>query len=459
MRSQYAEEYNHQLVRNHEPTKARRRSSDVSSSALSLIVIGGFGLKRAGTAIKCKQCGLLVGPNEDSEHKLTCAVKKIDLNSDKKSTHKQLRWLKKWKQNSISKKSENNNDVRIKDQSNRKDENGSIQNERPGTATLDRPSVLDLNALISVDMTLSVKALNVSAPPADDPIPRPETVTLLRPTPNLNVPNVPDNYDKSSVSIKNETQTPRRLISKTTKGRSRARRDSIISENPLSKYSSATNLKEKLPVPCKTCVRSTLPERLHSHGASGAFKANLGTIKRKKKSENLTKVTSNHKKLILNNSQHNPNRTKNPKSFSVLKSLSSTNLSKTSKSKSTANKKQSNNKASDNRNTVLAPTVKPETLKVPNNNSSNASPKTVKKSPSKSEPSNTATSGSIIDMATPGENNVKHEENLSVPEASNLPKRPLKRGPPTLLCYICGREFGTKSLPLHEPHCLEVSFI
>ncbi|OCT98514.1 zinc finger protein 474 isoform X2 [Xenopus laevis] len=27
--------------------------------------------------------------------------------------------------------------------------------------------------------------------------------------------------------------------------------------------------------------------------------------------------------------------------------------------------------------------------------------------------------------------------------------------PKTLICYICGREFGTKSLPIHEPKCLE----
>lgn len=30
------------------------------------------------------------------------------------------------------------------------------------------------------------------------------------------------------------------------------------------------------------------------------------------------------------------------------------------------------------------------------------------------------------------------------------------KGPRTLTCYLCGREFGTASLPLHEPKCLEV---
>lgn len=28
----------------------------------------------------------------------------------------------------------------------------------------------------------------------------------------------------------------------------------------------------------------------------------------------------------------------------------------------------------------------------------------------------------------------------------------------TLTCYLCGREFGTASLPLHEPRCLEVNY-
>ncbi|KAJ9594904.1 hypothetical protein L9F63_013795, partial [Diploptera punctata] len=31
----------------------------------------------------------------------------------------------------------------------------------------------------------------------------------------------------------------------------------------------------------------------------------------------------------------------------------------------------------------------------------------------------------------------------------------VKSGPRTVLCYLCGREFGTASYPLHEPHCLQ----
>ena len=31
-----------------------------------------------------------------------------------------------------------------------------------------------------------------------------------------------------------------------------------------------------------------------------------------------------------------------------------------------------------------------------------------------------------------------------------------KRKPRTITCYICGREFGSASFPIHEPKCLQV---
>lgn len=39
---------------------------------------------------------------------------------------------------------------------------------------------------------------------------------------------------------------------------------------------------------------------------------------------------------------------------------------------------------------------------------------------------------------------------------STTPIRGSSGGKRTLTCYICGREFGTASLSLHEPKCLEV---
>uniref|UniRef100_A0ABI7ZMQ9 C2HC/C3H-type domain-containing protein n=1 Tax=Felis catus TaxID=9685 RepID=A0ABI7ZMQ9_FELCA len=37
-----------------------------------------------------------------------------------------------------------------------------------------------------------------------------------------------------------------------------------------------------------------------------------------------------------------------------------------------------------------------------------------------------------------------------------FPLRPaMIRRPPTIICYICGREYGTKSIAIHEPQCLK----
>ncbi|KAG8130797.1 hypothetical protein E2320_017348 [Naja naja] len=39
--------------------------------------------------------------------------------------------------------------------------------------------------------------------------------------------------------------------------------------------------------------------------------------------------------------------------------------------------------------------------------------------------------------------------------ASSPDKSPMIRRPPTVICYICGREYGTHSIGIHEPQCLK----
>uniref|UniRef100_A0A2I2YS77 C2HC/C3H-type domain-containing protein n=1 Tax=Gorilla gorilla gorilla TaxID=9595 RepID=A0A2I2YS77_GORGO len=33
------------------------------------------------------------------------------------------------------------------------------------------------------------------------------------------------------------------------------------------------------------------------------------------------------------------------------------------------------------------------------------------------------------------------------------------RRPPAVVCYICGREYGTKSISIHEPQCLKKMYL
>lgn len=52
-------------------------------------------------------------------------------------------------------------------------------------------------------------------------------------------------------------------------------------------------------------------------------------------------------------------------------------------------------------------------------------------------------------------NDTQSSTNLTKIQLKTLPVR-VKSAKRTLTCYICGKEFGTASLPLHEPKCLEV---
>ncbi|XP_029475883.1 zinc finger protein 474-like [Rhinatrema bivittatum] len=61
------------------------------------------------------------------------------------------------------------------------------------------------------------------------------------------------------------------------------------------------------------------------------------------------------------------------------------------------------------------------------------------------------TAGSNIKTASLGNEN--KQSNKTTTPASDQP--PIVRRPQTIVCYICGREFGTKSIDIHEPQCLK----
>ncbi|XP_019490827.1 PREDICTED: zinc finger protein 474 isoform X1 [Hipposideros armiger] len=49
--------------------------------------------------------------------------------------------------------------------------------------------------------------------------------------------------------------------------------------------------------------------------------------------------------------------------------------------------------------------------------------------------------------------NSKQQRNMATPPVADKPA--MIRRPPTIVCYICGREYGTKSIAIHEPQCLK----
>uniref|UniRef100_A0A2C9JJT7 C2HC/C3H-type domain-containing protein n=1 Tax=Biomphalaria glabrata TaxID=6526 RepID=A0A2C9JJT7_BIOGL len=59
----------------------------------------------------------------------------------------------------------------------------------------------------------------------------------------------------------------------------------------------------------------------------------------------------------------------------------------------------------------------------------------------------------------PGSMPIQETNNNSLVDKSNSGSKSREespqRGPKTVICYICGREFGTKSISIHEPQCLD----
>ncbi|XP_063956234.1 zinc finger protein 474-like isoform X1 [Lytechinus pictus] len=47
------------------------------------------------------------------------------------------------------------------------------------------------------------------------------------------------------------------------------------------------------------------------------------------------------------------------------------------------------------------------------------------------------------------------KENQMKSSKPRTPKTPIPRRPPTVVCYLCGREFGSKSISIHEPQCIK----
>ncbi|XP_063088523.1 zinc finger protein 475 isoform X2 [Cavia porcellus] len=55
------------------------------------------------------------------------------------------------------------------------------------------------------------------------------------------------------------------------------------------------------------------------------------------------------------------------------------------------------------------------------------------------------------DLSAP--TNSREQKNTAAPSVPD--KSTMIRHPPTVVCYICGREYGTKSISIHEPQCLK----
>ncbi|KYB26354.1 hypothetical protein TcasGA2_TC033817 [Tribolium castaneum] len=272
--------------------------------------------------------------------------------------------------------------------------------ERPLTATLDKPTVLNISLIGIIDMsTVRKEFLNISNLCR---FPIALTITKRKKTPVINRPlSLPspekhkgckkrpetseDSYEEEeSMSIqsakikpgKTNTTVKKPSILSKKKPLSDANNNTKTFKIPRKRAGTVAKLLEvnkndlgkstKLPEPCKTCGRPDQPERFHSHPAT--------PLKIVKKEEP-------------------------PK----MKSTVQKPVAMKYKSKQSAEKK------------ALPPAQRKPSL--------------------------------------PAQKLVHTPPNVGVSPETATPR--VKSAKRTLTCYLCGREFGTASLPLHEPKCLQ----
>ncbi|XP_044265542.1 uncharacterized protein LOC123011902 [Tribolium madens] len=272
--------------------------------------------------------------------------------------------------------------------------------ERPLTATLDKPTVLNISLIGIIDMsTVRKEFLNISNlcrfPIALTITKRKKIAVINRP---LSLPSPEkqkgckkrpetseDSYEEEeSISIQSAKIKPGKINTAVKKPSVLSKKKPLSDANnntktfkiPRKRAGTVAKLLEvnksnlskstKLPEPCKTCGRPDQPERFHSHPAT--------PLKIVKKEEP-------------------------PK----MKSTVQKPVAMKYKSKQSAEKKP-----------LPPPQRKP---------------------------------------SLPAQKLVHSPPNVGVSPETSTPR--VKSAKRTLTCYICGREFGTASLPLHEPKCLQ----
>ncbi|XP_021938148.1 uncharacterized protein LOC110838834 isoform X2 [Zootermopsis nevadensis] len=176
---------------------------------------------------------------------------------------------------------------------------------------------------------------------------------------------------------------------------------------------------DEVPEPCRTCGRPEQPERFHSHPPPTSHR--LRSAARRQHDDNNN--NSHHQDDASYNNNNNNHRDDATKSV----------VSKSSVSKPVPMNYRSGKSIRRRSDLTKTAAGKPAPITV----SLGARPdaKTAEMQPAgRKSPMNTGRGGGHL-----------------VPDD----RPPVRPGPRTVLCYLCGREFGTASFPLHEPHCLQ----
>ncbi|XP_071053485.1 uncharacterized protein [Onthophagus taurus] len=326
------------------------------------------------------------------------------------------------------------------------------ENARPLTATLEKPQVLDIRYIDKIDMSLVRKeflcitnlcrALPVAVskarrkPPPNSQRRHGVTRPLILPSKGIQKISRPGTSDDSWEDESSCSQTPTARAKKYDLNRRHKmikQPAPVTSSAPVRKPSKkishndtnnnfntyrVTKKRMVVPLPCNTCGRPDQPERFHSHPETPGNHSPKKKMDVKAPIKNVVQkpVAIKYKSKLIE--KNNKNK--------VLVTPGKTNSGNVRLGKINSGNIHLGNVNSGN--------VNLRNVNLRNINSGNIN-------------SGNINSGKIISGKPTSASTPIIDENKD--------KKETGKGPKTLMCYICGREFGTMSLPIHEPKCLE----
>ncbi|XP_044735671.1 zinc finger protein 474-like [Chrysoperla carnea] len=363
--------------------------------------------------------------------------------------------------------------------------------DRPGTATLVRPRLLNENLRNILDMSLITKDLLQIIPNlcqndefsknSNSIRPAQKTATIVKRVVKKSVKQIPNENTEVlnkiiAIKDRNNNLNDNKKDIKTTINN--LRKSKLLktlsvteSENNMLLFGNTT---DRVPEPCQTCGRSDQPERFHSHpitprsltsSSDHAIKAHpptqvkkLGKVNhRSNKSDTTTPSKKGSKSPYLTTMDFkkkplNPRPLSTPRKPAILtcylcgKEFGSSSLH-LHEAKCFERWERENSK--------LPPNLRREPPQKPKDNLS-------------TDEWNAAAWKASQSTLIPCENcgRTFQPDRLEVHQRSCRPGKPTtpsngwtspgrSGGPPTVDCYICGRKFGTRSINIHEPQCLK----
>ncbi|XP_015180551.1 PREDICTED: uncharacterized protein LOC107068546 isoform X2 [Polistes dominula] len=319
--------------------------------------------------------------------------------------------------------------------------------ERPKTANLDKPSILNPELVDKLDMSLlSKELLSDSMTRYHQQQQQQQQVTKTISGGNSSIVIFPSNRPRQTVLLGFQQQQHQHLRP--------AWNDRIALHQKRRSFEQILNVKitqiETIPEPTKMQKNSRIANQENCHLGK---KLSLDVKKFDNNNNNRNNANGPIKVQTLSSLKKKNSRTNMSADVEVFTSLTSKNVPEPCRTCGRSDQPErfhSHPKDGRPGKTKIAITsVSPKSSKV-------SVPKTIQKPMPLNFRSDKNRTNKLEEALTVRDvQSTKNNPEESSNKSTRASSAPIRKGPKTVTCYICGREFGTAGFPIHEPKCME----